>query len=153
MIELIEFKSNEASALVIAEHLLTCDLDFAIPLNGRIEINEYASKIANKATRLEAWLNGKLIGLVALYCDDQKTLTAHITSVSVIGAYTKKGIAATLLMQSIKCAKISGMRRVSLEVAKSSASAIRLYKKYGFNTYQVNAEFVSMHLYFKDGMA
>ena len=93
----IEYRLNMASAAQIAEHLLRCDADFVPPLSGRVEIRDYAQKIASKATRFEAWSGGTLVGLVAAYCNDRDKRIAFITSVSVLREWTGKGIAARLM--------------------------------------------------------
>ena len=147
----VEYLSNKASEAEIAEHLSHCDADFVPPLSGRVEINDYAKKIANKATRFEAWSGGTLVGLVAAYCNDQEKRIAYITSVSVLKEWMGKGIAARLMSQCIEHAKASGMRQISLEVASDNAPAIRLYEKSGFVAGKANAPFVSMNLYLKSG--
>jgi len=72
MIAVVEYLSNKASEVEIAEHLSRCEADFVPPLSGRLEINDYAKKIASKAMRFEAWSDGRLVGLVAGYCNDQE---------------------------------------------------------------------------------
>ena len=114
----IEFLLNKASAEQIAEHLLRCDSDFVPPLSGRVEIKDYAEKIATTAIRFEAWPGGALVGLVAAYCNDQDKHIAYITSVSVLRAWMSNGIAARLVGQCVEHAKTLGMRQISLEVAK-----------------------------------
>ncbi|MBA3023715.1 MAG: GNAT family N-acetyltransferase [Proteobacteria bacterium] len=151
MSETIEFGSNQASEAEIAEHLLHCDADFVPPLSGRVEINDYVSKIARKATRFEAWSGAKLVGLVAAYCNDHEQRIAYITSVSVLKAYMGKGIAASLMKQCIEHAKTLGMRQISLEVASANAPAIGLYEKSGFIAGKANAPFITMNLYLKSG--
>ena len=90
----VEYLTNKASVAEIADHLLRCDTDFVPPLVGRVEITDYAKKIANMAMRFEAWAGGTLIGLVAAYCNHQESRIAYITSVSVLRAWMGKGIAA-----------------------------------------------------------
>ncbi len=147
----VEFLLNKASAAQIAEHLLRCDANFVPPLSGRVEINDYAQKIASKATRFEAWSGGTLVGLVAAYCNDHEKHIAYITSVSVLRAWTSNGIAARLVGRCVEHAKALGMRQISLEVASDNAPAIRLYEKSGFAAGKVNAPFVTMDLYFESG--
>lgn len=147
----VEYLSNNASEAEIAEHLSRCDADFVPPLSGRVEISDYAQKIASKATRFEAWSGGTLVGLVAAYCNDQEKRVAYITSVSVLKEWMSKGIAARLMSRCIEHAKASGMRQVSLEVASDNAPAIRLYEKSGFVAGKVNAPFVTMDLHLKSG--
>lgn len=147
----VEYLRNKASAVELAEHLSRCDAAFVPPLSSRVEIIDYAQKIANKATRFEAWLGGTLVGLVAVYCNDQEKRIAYITSVSVLREWTGKGIAARLVGQCVEHAKASGMQRISLEVASDNTHAIKLYEKSGFVVGKVKAPFVSMNLYLPSG--
>jgi len=149
MSELVEYDLNKASEAEIAEYLLCCDADFVPSLSSRVEINDYARKIAGKATRFEAWSGGMLVGLVAAYCNDQEKHIAYITSVSVLREWMGKGIAANLMKQCIEHAETSGMWQISLEVASDNTPAIKLYEKSGFVAGKVNAPFVTMDLYLK----
>jgi len=151
MSEKLEFESNRASETEIAEHLVRCDADFLPPLSGRVEIDDYARKIFAQATRFEAWSGGKLIGLVAMYCNDQERRIVYVTSVSVLQEWTGKGIAARLLKQCIGHAEELGMRQVSLEVASDNKPAIGLYQKSGFVVGKPNTPFVAMDLCLKGG--
>lgn len=146
-----EYLSNSASEMEIAEHLLRCDADFLPPLSSRVEIKGYAKKIASKATRLEAWSDGALVGLVAVYCDDQETGIAYITSISVLREWTRKGIAAHLMSQCVKHSTASGMHQLSLEVATNNLPAIKLYEKCGFVAGKANGVFVALNLILNDG--
>lgn len=147
----IEFGLNRASEGEIAEHLSHCDADFVPPLSDRVEINDYAKKIASNATRFEAWSGGRLVGLVATYCNDWEKRIAYITSVSLLREWTSQGVAATLMEQCVEHMKVLGMRQISLEVASDNAPAIRLYEKSGFVAGKVNAPFVTMDHYLKSG--
>jgi len=151
MISVVEYLLNKASEVEIAEHLSRCDADFVPALSGRVEITDYAKKIASKATRFEAWSGGMLVGLVAAYCNDLEDCIAYITSVSVLREWMGKGIASTLMNKSIAHAKALGMRQITLEVAIGNASAINLYEKSGFVSGRMSAPFVSMNLNLKMG--
>ncbi|MDX8411660.1 MAG: GNAT family N-acetyltransferase [Mariprofundaceae bacterium] len=145
----VEFLLNKASAAEIAEHLLRCDVDFVAALIARVKIEDYAEKIATKAIRFEAWIGGTLVGMVAVYCNDQEHRIAYITNVSVLREWMGKGIAGRLVAQCTEHAKASGMRQVSLEVASDNAPAIKLYEKSGFIVGKANVPFVSMNLVFE----
>lgn len=147
----VEYLSNKASEAQIVEHLARCDADFIPSLSGRVEVNDYAKKIASKATRFEAWFGGVLVGLVAAYFNNQETRIAYITSVSVLGAWTGRGIAAHLMRHCVEHAKASSMRQISLEVASNNTTAIKLYEKSGFVTGKSNSPFISMSLFLKSG--
>lgn len=128
----VSYLLNKASEAEIAAHLWECDACFVAPLSTRVDIGDYSRKIASKSMRFEAWSDGTLVGLVAAYCNDHEGGTGHITSVSVLKAWTRKGIAGRLVSQFVEHAKLSGMRNISLEVASADAPAIRLYEKLGF---------------------
>ena len=145
----IEYLLNKTSAAQIAEHLSRCDADFVPPLSSRVNINDYARKIASKATRFEAWSGGTLVGLAAAYCNDLEKRIAYITSVSVLRDWTGKGIVAQLMNQCVEHAKAVGMKQIGLEVASDNTPAIRLYEKCGFVAGKTYAPYVSMNLYFK----
>mgnify|MGYP001574849011 CR=1 FL=1 len=147
----IEYLSNMASVAEVAEHLSRCDADFVPPLSDRVEISDYAQTITRKAVRFEAWSGDILVGLLAVYCNDQETRAAYITSVSVLKTWTRRGIAARLVRKCIKHATDSGMRQIGLEVGSSNASAIKLYEKSGFVAGKANTPFASMTLYLDSG--
>lgn len=151
MSEAVEYLSNKASEAEIAEHLLRCDADFVPPLSSRVEMKEYARKIANKATRFEAWSGGMLIGLVAAYCNDQVKRIAYITSVSILKEWTGKGIGVRLMAQCTEHSRVSSMQQISLDVAQDNAPAIKLYEKSGFSVSKANGSSVGMNLDFKRG--
>lgn len=153
MSTVVEYQTNKATAVQIVEHLLRCDADFVPPLSGRVELGDYVIKITSRAIRFEAWSGGTLVGLAAIYCNDQKSRTAYITSVSVLRKWTGKGIAAHLVGQCVEHAKDLGMRQISLEVAMYNTPAIKLYEKTGFVAGKANAPFVGMDLYLKSGDA
>ena len=142
----VEFCLNKATEAEIAEHLLCCDADFVPPLSGRVEINSYAHKITDKATRFEAWADGILVGLMAAYCNDSERCTAYITSISVLHEWQGKGIAAQLMERCIKYLKELGFERIELEVDSGNVGAVRLYEKMSFMTNGVNGRAAIMRL-------
>jgi ribosomal protein S18 acetylase RimI-like enzyme len=147
----IEYLLNKSSEAEIAEHLSGCDADFVPPLSCRVEINDYAKKIASKAIRFESWSGGMLVGLVAAYCNDREKRIAFVTSVSVLRAWTGRGIAARLMEMCVEHAKASGMKQISLEVASNNTAAIRLYEKSGFLAGKSKAPFSTMYLHLNSG--
>ena len=149
----VEYLLNKASEAEIAEHLLRCDADFVPPLSARVEIKDYAQKIANNAMRFEAWSGGTLVGLVAAYSNDQEKRIAHITSVSVLKEWTGNGVATRLVGQCVERAKASGMQQIGLEVAQDNTLAIKLYEKSGFVAGEVTGAFTIMNLFLKSGEA
>jgi len=142
----LEFCINRASATQIATHLRTCDVSFVPPLSGRVAIDDYAYKIANRAMRFEAWANGDLVGLVATYCNDSEGHVAFITNVSVLPEWHGKGVASQLVERCIGQASEHSFACIELEVAQWNVAAIRLYEKHGFSTVRINGESAIMQL-------
>jgi ribosomal protein S18 acetylase RimI-like enzyme len=142
----IVYRLNHASEAEIVGHLTACDAAFVPPLSARIQIADYAKKLAAKATRFEAWSGDTLVGLVAAYCNDLEGRIAYITSVSICRDWTGKGIAAALMQQCIEHTAKSGMKRIALEVAANNSAAIRLYTKFGFTSGRKDADMMDMSL-------
>ncbi|MEA3133471.1 MAG: hypothetical protein QOG17_1317 [Gammaproteobacteria bacterium] len=142
----VTYLANQATAAQIGDHLARCDSQFVPVLSGRVDIAEYARKIASSASRWEAWSGDTLVGLVAVYGNDQERRTAYVTSVSVLEKWTGKGIATTLMRSAVAYSKLQGHRRISLEVAREHRSAIHLYEKCGFSVGEGNGPFVGMSL-------
>jgi len=146
MNEPIEFCLNKATEAEITNHFLHCDADFVPPLSGRVEISSYAHKIAGKATRFEAWADGELVGLVAVYCNDSERRAAYTTSVSVLRGWQDRGIASQLMERCVGHVKGLGFERIELEVDSENVGAVRLYEKTGFIIDRVNGRATTIHL-------
>lgn len=128
----LEISLNKASVEQIAAHLLACDPVFVPPLNGRVDIGSYASKIAEKSTRFEGWVEGELVGLVAVYCNETANPLAYITSVSVLSQWGGQGIASRLIKCCIDHVSKLGFVQIELEVDERNQAATHLYQKHGF---------------------
>ncbi len=147
MNDMIHYFLNRATESEIYNHLSACDPEFVLVLSERVDIREYSGKIHNKSERFEAWDGDVLVGLVAVYCNDQARHMAYITSVSVLGGWKGKGIAAELIRRCIGHAENSGMHCIRLEVAPGNDPAIKLYEKYGFVIYDTTASSITMKLF------
>lgn len=151
MTEPVVYRINTATCGQLAEHLQRCDTQFVPELSARVDIGEYAKKIANRAVRLEAWSDDSLVGLVAAYGDDALRRIAFVTSVSVLRDWTGLGIGTRLMRDCVEYAKLNGLRRISLEVAVEQRLAVRLYEKCGFSAGETHGPYLSMHLDLEDG--
>lgn len=132
MIDALKFSTDRASAADIFGHLSRCDSVFVPPLSSRVDINDYAQKIAGDAVRFEAWLGRELTGLVAAYCNEPGKACAFITSVSVLPEWQEHGIASQLVAHCVTYAQRKGFGRIELEVASCNRKAVALYEKHGF---------------------
>jgi ribosomal protein S18 acetylase RimI-like enzyme len=132
MSEYVDYRVNQANAFQISQHLRGCDTNFIQTLNNRVSIDDYSKKIAERAVRFEAWVEGALVGLVAMYCNDQERHFTYITSVSMSRGWQAKGIASVLMSRCIKYAADLGGLQIGLEVRQENAVAVNFYRKFGF---------------------
>ena len=151
MSQAIKYLLNKASEADIRDHLLRCNNDFVPHLSSRVEISDYARKISDNATRIEAWVGDNLVGLLAVYVNDRENGAAFVTSNSVLAVWTRKGIASRLLGFAIEQAIAANMRQIELDVAGENARAMKLYEKFGFVVKKKNSPFVCMKLVLNGG--
>ena len=142
----IEFREGTASEEEIQAHLEGCDMQFSPNLSLKVNIGEYSRKIRARARTFEAWSGKELVGLVAAYMNDLGTRTGFITSVSVSGEFTGRGIASALLDHCLNRSRQEGMEAVRLNVSLESREAIQLYENFGFSEIAGGGETLSMEL-------
>ncbi len=123
---------EKAKHLDIVEHLKKCDKNFSPLLSSYVNIEEYSKKIFKNAITFEAWVNNELVGLVACYLNDKKSLQGYITNVSVLETFVGKGIAKRLLLNCEEYSRNEKYKSLSLEVKTNNDKALSLYKKLGF---------------------
>jgi len=132
MNDAIKYSIGKADKAAIASHLRACDNSFLPPLSQRVNIDDYAIKIAHKAQLFEAWANNELLGLIAAYYSDPDKITAFITNVSVLPGWRNGGIAQRLMENCITNTLELGFIQIELEVNPSNKAAISFYGKHGF---------------------
>ena len=128
---MIQYAINHSTQHDVEQHLLTCDESFPNRLSSRVDIPSYASKLAEKAIRFEAWDDEALVGLIACY-NNTENRSVYITSVSTLENYHGKGIAQELLNQVIQHTNTLQYKKIELEVHAVNYKAIALYTKNGF---------------------
>lgn len=127
-----QYSNNKATAAQLLAHLQQCDRAFIAALEQRTDLAAYADKLMCYAERFEAWANGCVVGVVALYCNDAQTRQAYISHVSTLLAWQGQGMAKALLNHACAHAQAVGMTHVQLEVATDNHAALRLYQQQGF---------------------
>lgn len=132
----IIFKKNASNAAQITGHFQNCDPDFYHTLSSKMDINNYAAKLENKALRFEAWDGDNLVALAAIYINENDF--SFITDISVSKTHTERGLASRLMQQAIEAAKSLHSTGLKLEVAKNNAAALNFYRKFEFISYDEN---------------
>lgn len=132
----IEYKISTASQDQICNLLLSCDEYFIPRLSDKINIKNYSNKIFSNSINFEAWDNERLIGLIAMYVNNNQENFGYITNVSVQVEYANKGIASNLLINCIKYAREKFLDKINLEVNENNMLALKLYNKFEFKIYE-----------------
>jgi|688.fasta_scaffold536285_2 ribosomal protein S18 acetylase RimI-like enzyme len=127
----MRFALDESDEAQLFAHLQGADADFMPPLSSRLDLVAYASKLAVRARRTEAWEDVKLVGLVAMYADDAIG-GGFITNVSILPGYQRRGLAGQLLKRTLDLASALGLPRVRLEVNADNFAARTLYSRNNF---------------------
>lgn len=138
------FEVDYATADQITSHLHSCDQSFIPHLSTSVEISAYVAKIIENSRRFEAWTNGKLVGLVAMYCNDKTRKIAFVTNVSVLSDMRGRGLALNLMEQAMRYAHALNFKSIELDVGIKNYSAINLYKKLGFFVQTQNEKLIRM---------
>lgn len=136
-----KYSLTKATYPDIVSHLETCKNDFIPPLQETVNISSYAQKIKAKSITFEAWQEERLIGLIAAYFNDPGNDFGFITNVSVEKGFAGKGIASSLLNQTLKYAKENKFNEIRLKVHARNTLAIALYRKHGFEQYGSEEDF------------
>ncbi len=122
---------NRSTQEVILEHLQKCDHLFVPSLSETVDLGSYSSKIYDRAQRVEVWDNEVLIGLIAVYLNQEEG-KSFITNVSLMEEYLGMGIAGKMLNRCFDLLKEQSIESVELEVKKANHRAIKFYNKYSF---------------------
>jgi ribosomal protein S18 acetylase RimI-like enzyme len=123
------WKHNQADKNKILNHFQNCDEGFIDELSSRVDMGEYSQKLIDKAQRFEIWNGEKLVGLLAVYWNNE---TDHITNVSVDKNYMGQGYGTDLVKRCVNVSTSHGKKTIELEVKNDNQTAINLYTKHGF---------------------
>ena len=127
-----ELTLNKSDAAAVESHLRECDERFSPCLSARVDLADYARKLASLADRWEAWDEGRLVGLVAAYLSNQETQQGFVSSVSVCFDAEGRGVATELMRRCVQLAREKGCGSLGLEVGEGDQRTKTFYLKHGF---------------------
>jgi ribosomal protein S18 acetylase RimI-like enzyme len=117
------------------EHLLKLlndvQEDFSPPLSQRVQIDDYADKLLERANIYAIIINENIAGALAIYANDYENCRAYIPFLAVGQLYRDKRIATILISHTIEEIRKLGFKEIRLECLENSP-AHRLYVKNGF---------------------
>ena len=123
---------NRSGASEIEIHLRECSARFAVPLENRVKIDEYAEKLSRLSHRCEVWDGPRLIGLLAVYLNDPESGVGFVSSVSVCEECAGQGVGRLLIEEGKKFAAQRGFSKLQLEVHASDHRTVGFYQRCGF---------------------
>jgi 2-polyprenyl-3-methyl-5-hydroxy-6-metoxy-1,4-benzoquinol methylase len=144
MIGGIIYTSNRSSRTEIESHLKEIDFYFVPHLSSYVDIDDYSTKLFKKSLRIEAYLEGKLIGLVCYYLIENNF--CFLSNFSIIPNFHNKGISKKLFGLYLEECFKNGSKKIILEVNSRNKKAINFYKKIGFSLIKKNKELLTMEL-------
>ena len=96
---------KQLAAIDIENYLNNLDLNFIPQLSKIVNIDKYSRKLADNADHFCLFDENELIGFIAMYCNNLKSKTAFISSVSIHPNYTGRGLAKKVLREAVRYAK------------------------------------------------
>ena len=139
---------NKSTLYQIEKHLERCKDEFTPSLDTYVNLTQYSEKICLHADRFERFENNKLIGLIAIYDNPEKSY-GYITNVSVEGKYQGVGISSSLLKECINYFRNKGFCKINLQVYKTNKKAISFYKKNNFKVLNILDKIITMSIELK----
>ena len=112
-------------------------------LSSRVDIAEYAKKLAQRALNIFVTVEREDIGICSIYCNEAE---AFITSFAVCEEYQGMGIGMQLMRRAIHLAKSSGCSCILLDVHFTNTKAKRFYLNNGFSIITIGEQWIRMKL-------
>jgi ribosomal protein S18 acetylase RimI-like enzyme len=139
----ITYRVDTSSYKEILRHFNEADSSFIPPLSNSVSLKEYALKLSNKSTRYECWHKKKLVGLVAVYFNNEEN-SGYITNVSILEEFSGMKIASSLLKSILIFSKDKGLLKINLHVHQDNMRAIKFYESMGFKSILLNESKILM---------
>lgn len=115
--------------------LLAMDNTFTPTLTSSIEnLSNYAKSLASNAEVYYVKINEEIVGYVAFYANNLKERISFITQIAVKKEKQSMGIGKKLIEIAELKSRENDMATIELEVYLENLSAIKFYKKSGYQT-------------------
>lgn len=121
----------------ILRFLTVMNEEFHPPLHARVNLNEYATKLAMHGVNFFLVAGNECgnedVAHAGFYCNDLESGVAFISSIAVVPRFQGSEAAGYLLSQIIKTCRARHMTVLSLEVDRENVKAVRFYTRQGFS--------------------
>ena len=135
------YKPNAVNKLRVNSFLHKADYLFSLPLSLRVNIDEYAEKLANSSFNFFLEIESKDAAHAGLYINKEES-KAYLSSIAVLPVFFGKGLGSKLL-QEIECfLKKHNIRLIELEADLNSKKLRNFYTKAGFKITEDVGKFI-----------
>lgn len=133
--------SDKGEGKRIYQFLIETDNCFIPKLSERVNIEEYAQKLAQNAENIFVSYEGQDIGACSVYCNSD---IAFISSFAVKPEYMRMKIGSHMMGQVVQQTKQLKCKSIRLEVYASNSAARTFYEKCGFVSIAQKDEWITM---------
>jgi ribosomal protein S18 acetylase RimI-like enzyme len=130
MIDYIFFEKNSEPEIIL-EILNYFDSYFIPPISQRLDMNEFASKLASNATILLAKNKVKIAGFTAFYFNETPKFS-YLTLLAVDLDFQGVGIGSIMVEKMISYCEQKLSAGIELEVRENNIPMLKVYKHFGF---------------------
>lgn len=122
----------------LADLLRTFGGFLPVPLEAVFDVDEYATKLLDRAEIGLVFDGDAICGVVTMYANDPVTRYAHVTVLAVRPESRGRGIGRALLRAAMARAKALGMTTLGLDVDDGNDPALALYAWAGLKVRETN---------------
>ncbi len=132
---------SEIALKALRDFLYIVDKNFPVPLSEKVDLDEYAQKLTDKADLIaDVSDNGVIQALLAGYINSVDEGMAYIAIVATLPEMRGQGRAEKLVRKFINKCREQNIKGIHLYAVESNAPAVRLYEKLGFEVYKIEDE-------------
>ena len=117
---------------LVREFLVAVDRDFPDPLSSKVDLGDYAAKIARAASGAVCLEGGRIVSAVFGYTRDTPRGLAYVTAAATLPSHRGRGLFTELVGRFCSLAESLGLRGVHLYAEPGNAAACRGYEACGF---------------------
>jgi ribosomal protein S18 acetylase RimI-like enzyme len=143
-LETYRFAENTAPQPQLVSLLKACDASFMPPLSDRVDIDSYATKLFNRAERIEAWFQSELVGLLGIYLTAAGAGAGFISNVCVHPSHGGHGVGSALIELCKQRALRDMFTAIELEVCIKNLPVVSLYQRHGFSFIRTSGDIGTM---------
>lgn len=118
-------------AVILEKHLRAFEVCFP-HLKEKVDITEFAIKLANYAENYIMLADKKPIGITCFYANDSVNFCGYITLIGIMPDIQKGGFGKQLMNFTLSKMQENGMKKVKLEVDSDNINAQGFYYHLGF---------------------